>query len=221
MLDARAFLAACTTCGQAKRTCECLHDVRDPSAFVHATINDFTRARATRGRITLSAEEHSELHAEGMAILHKLARDYIAQMDGYEHPGRFSGYAAMFLPRKLGDAWHRMHEEQQLVTDHETGRRNWRYRERAVSLEAMCGADPERSELMADSQHCVDVESRLDAAFKTHYARQREMNVRVGVHLSQGATPADCQEDLGLTAEQVQAAIGEIGKVIYLFDSGA
>ena len=109
------------------RHCHCLYDIRDPSAFVQGTINAFTAATARRPwPIVLSAEEREELHQEGLAILYRLSGTFETRREGYEQDGRFSGHAAMFLPRKLGDAWHRMHpDSHQQVHDPESGKRVW------------------------------------------------------------------------------------------------
>ena len=195
------------------------YDVRDPSAFVHANINKWTRPTATRGPIVISTEEHEELHAEGMAIMCKLARDFRPHIDGYEHEGRFSGYAAMFLARKLGDAWHRMHSEHLLISEN-GGPRRWDYRERAVSLEALGADDPDRLSLLADRRETADLKTRLHAALWERWCREVQVIVEVGEKLSEGATPADVAGMLGLTSDQVAYAISEIGKVAGRLESG-
>jgi hypothetical protein len=184
-------------------------DVRDPSAFVHATIIRWQRPTSTRGAIVLSDDEYEELHAEGMAIMCRLARDYKPHMAGYEHAGRFSGYAAMYLPRKLGDAWHRMHEEHQLVTQPD-GSRAWDYRDKPVSIEAMTAEDPDRHDLLAAKADETDLRSRVGRALDERWARKREIILDVADALGQGATGQDAAAMLGLTSTQVGEAVTEI-----------
>lgn len=205
------FLEACPTCHTARRRCECLHDIKDPSAFVHATIN--------RARLVLSGDEYDELHAEGVAILHKLAAEYKPHTAGHDQEGRFSGYAAMFLPRKLGDAWHRMHPEHMLVTQ-PSGQRRWAYRERAVSLEAIVADDPDRNDLLADRRQRADLKTRLHSALLEQAIIEVKMATGVGELLSEGATPADVAVLLGLTALQVREAMSKIAPLISRLQSG-
>lgn len=94
-----------------------IHDIADAEGFVAATIE--------RSGVKPSPAEYEELLAEGLAILYDLAAKFEPHREGYESPGRFSGFAAQFLPRKLGDAWHRLHPEHRYVTDPETGKRRW------------------------------------------------------------------------------------------------
>src|SRR5947209_8665438 len=140
-----------------------LLDVRDVLAFVQGTLESWCAATAKRGRIVLSEDERADLACEGVAIMYKLAEEFQPHMDGYDQPGRFSGYAAMFLPRKLGDAWHRMHPEHQLRTQPD-GKRRWEYRERAVSLDAIVAEDPDRHALMAAPASSTQIEGWLRRA---------------------------------------------------------
>jgi hypothetical protein len=185
-------------------------DIEDPSAFVHGTINKWCRPTSERGPIILSLDEREELHAEGMAILCKLARDFRPHMDGYDQEGWFSGYAAMFLPRKLGDAWHRMHADHLLVTDPETGKRRWRYLEKAVSLDALTGEDPDRQPLLASRSDETDLRSQVGRALDERWQRRRNVILDVADILGQGGTGPDAAATLGLTTAQVQEAVNEI-----------
>jgi hypothetical protein len=109
-----------------------LHDVANAEAFVQ-------RALSKCG-IAFSYDEREVLLAEGLTILYELAAEYrpLAARAGVDsRGGRFSGYAAMFLPRRLGDAWHKMHPEHRYVTDPETGERGWRYEAPMLSLDAL------------------------------------------------------------------------------------
>lgn len=180
-------------------------DIEDPGAFVHATINKWQRPTGERGPIPLSQDEREELHAEGMAILCKLARDFRPHMDGYDQEGWFSGYAAMFLPRKLGDAWHRMHPDHLLVTDPETGKRRWQYKEKAVSLDALTGDDPDRQPLMASpSSQVHDYGPRIAAAWRDQSRRDLPWIVDVARLISRGVSPAETAARLGLTEDIVR-----------------
>jgi len=187
-----------------------LHDVKDASAFVHATIN--------RSRIVLTLAEREDLHAEGMAIMVKLARDYQPHIAGHDHEGRFSGYAAMYLPRKLGDVWHRNHPEHQLRTQ-DDGKRRWEYSERAVSLDALAGVDPDRQLLLAAKRQPTDLRGRLLLALDRRWARRRLHYADVAELLWENATPADVAERLGCTPSQVQEAIDEIRPVARQLES--
>lgn len=91
--------------------------------------------------IRYSREEREELLAEGLVILLELAARYkpLPIRPGIDsQAGRFSGYASMFLPRRLGDAWHRWHPEHRYVTDSSTGRRRWQYDDPTMSLDELC-----------------------------------------------------------------------------------
>ena len=81
-----------------------LHDVEDAEAFVRSTLH--------RSGIRFEHDEFEDLVCEGLALLWQLAASYDARRGGHAQDGRFSGYAAMFLPKRLGDAWHRRHPEQ-------------------------------------------------------------------------------------------------------------
>lgn len=178
-------------------------DIRDAEGFVQATINRWQHPTRERGRIELSDIEREELAAEGMAILCKLRQQFNPHMDGYAQAGRFSGYAAMYLPRKLGDAWHRMHDEHQLRTQPDGGRR-WHYGERAVSLEALTAEDPDRHMLMASIDEGNDLTSRLHRALVDRNRSDREWVVDVAKLIGQGVSPAMTAARLGLSEEIVR-----------------
>lgn len=103
-----------------------IHDILDAEAFVGRCIH-------TSG-IQLPKDERADLHAEGMLILWELSVRYQDQRPGYDKPGRFSGYAAAYLPKRLQDAWLRMHPEH-LVRRGSDGRRQVTYGTRGLSLE--------------------------------------------------------------------------------------
>lgn len=89
-------LLFCAT-GQASGS---LLDVRDPRGFVAAAIQ--------RSGVRCGPDQRDDLIAEGLAILCDLARKYEPHREGYAKAGKFSGYAASLLPRRMQDAWHQM-----------------------------------------------------------------------------------------------------------------
>ena len=103
-----------------------IHDILDADAFVGRCIH-------TSG-ILIPQDERADLHAEGMLILWELSVRYEEQRPGYNQPGRFSGYAAAFLPKRLQDAWLRMHPEH-LVRRGPDGRRQVTYGTSGLSIE--------------------------------------------------------------------------------------
>lgn len=111
-----------------------LHDIEDAEGFVAATLK--------RSGIKLDGpDEHEELMAEGLCILHELAGKYEPHRAGYEQGGSFSGYAAQFLPRRLGDAWHRSHPEHHRIAG-EDGKRKWHYEDATLSLDSLLAETP-------------------------------------------------------------------------------
>lgn len=103
-----------------------LHDIEDVEGFVNATLN--------ASGIDFQAWEREDLVAEGLVILFELASKFEPHRPGYQQAGRFSGYAAAFLPKKLGDAWHRGRPEHRYVTG-EDGKRRWQFFNAHASLE--------------------------------------------------------------------------------------
>lgn len=111
----------------------CVHDVE---GFVNATINAFERGDRPEWA-AIRGGEREELVLEGIAIMYQLERRYEPQRGNHAQGGWFSGFAAYFLPKKLGEAWHRLHENHRYVTDPETGKRRWVYLQEASSLDAL------------------------------------------------------------------------------------
>jgi hypothetical protein len=108
-----------------------LMDVENLEAFVQRTID--------RSQIDYSPQEREELLAEGLTIAYELAGKYkpLPMRPGIdEEAGRFSGYLAMFLPRRLGDFWHKSHAEHRYVT-HADGSRGWTYGAPVLSLDGL------------------------------------------------------------------------------------
>jgi hypothetical protein len=116
-------------------------DIENCEAFVQRTID--------RSGIEYSASEREELLAEGLTILCELAGKYkpLPMRPGIDkQAGRFSGYAAMFLPRRLGDAWHKIHLEHRYVTNPDTGKRGWYYMPPVLSLDGLASGDADSGE---------------------------------------------------------------------------
>lgn len=105
-----------------------LHDIEDVWDFVQATLH--------RQQIPCEQDEREELAAEGLTILYALAAKYEQRRGGHPQDGRFSGFAAYFLPKKLLTAWHRLHPEHRYVTSSSDGKRFWLYLTPSVSLDA-------------------------------------------------------------------------------------
>lgn len=105
-----------------------LHDIADIEGFVCKTIEK------SGLRPHLEESEREELIADGICILYELAERYEPHRAGYATSGRFSGYAAQFLPRRLGDTWHAKHPEHRRIADEATGKRRWHYHDKPLSL---------------------------------------------------------------------------------------
>jgi len=103
-----------------------LHDIRD--------VNMFVRNALDKAPVTLDPQEFEELAAEGLVILYWLARKYEPHREGYEKAGSFAGYAAIYLPKRMTDAWHRSHPEHRYITLPD-GKRAWQYLKSTVSLD--------------------------------------------------------------------------------------
>lgn len=104
-----------------------LHDIDDVEGFVCGTIE--------RSEVRLTTSEHEELVSEGVIILYDLARRFEPRRHGYAEEGRFSGFAAQFLPRRLGDVWHASNPNHRRLTRPD-GSRVWHYDAPPVSLDA-------------------------------------------------------------------------------------
>jgi hypothetical protein len=100
-------------------------DIRDAEGFVARTIHNSGRR--------LARDEFDELKAEGLVILCDLWARFEPHRPGYEKAGRFSGYAAAFLPRRLEDAYNRLHPEHR-ITRGQDGKREVSYGVAPVSL---------------------------------------------------------------------------------------
>lgn len=70
-----------------------------------------------------------------MMLLYAMAKNYKHQMDGYDKPGRFSGYAIKFLPRQIAREWHRQ-QEHHLYRKQPDGTRKWEVMQPPISYES-------------------------------------------------------------------------------------
>ena len=105
-----------------------LHDIDDIRGFCAATLN--------RCRIPFDEEEYEELISDGVEILLKLSKGYEPHRAGYAQPGKFSGYAARYLPRRLTDAWRKRHPEM-VYTTGEDGKRKYVILPKPLSIEGL------------------------------------------------------------------------------------
>lgn len=103
-----------------------LYDIDDVEAFIVMCIK--------RSGAPVKTYEYEDIKAEAICILYGMASKFIPQMEGYSQPGRFSGYAIKYMPRKIREAWHRIHEEAQLKTMPD-GKREYVYYKQAVSYD--------------------------------------------------------------------------------------
>jgi hypothetical protein len=110
-----------------------LHDIGDVEMFIQAQLNEW---RTNAGHV-LTVDEREELAAESLCILYELAARFEPHREGYAQAGRFSGFAAAYLPKKLGDAWHRRNPGHRYITDAATGKRRWQFFLEAVSLDGI------------------------------------------------------------------------------------
>lgn len=102
-----------------------LYDIDDVEAFIIMCIN--------RSGIKPHPREWEDLIAEGVCILWSMSLKYEPHRPGYDKPGRFSGYAIKYMPRKMKEAYHRSHEHHLHVTQ-DDGTRKWEFKEQALSL---------------------------------------------------------------------------------------
>lgn len=109
-----------------------LHDIESVQGFVRAAVQSWRAGSDVR----LAPGEYIELVSEGVVALYELASRYEHHRPGYERPGSFAGLAAQLLPRRLTNAWHRMHPEHHRATRPD-GTREWRYGTPALSLDAL------------------------------------------------------------------------------------
>jgi hypothetical protein len=131
-----------------------LGDIDDVEAFVQATLN--------ASGIEFQPDEREDLVAEGICVLYTLWATFEPHREGYAQPGRFSGWAAWALPKKLSNAWHKGRPEHRYVTSKE-GKREWRFFKASTSLDGLAGADPSDTTSRAEAGY-------LDARYWTPIA---------------------------------------------------
>lgn len=131
-----------------------LGDIDDVEAFVNGTLN--------ASGIEFQAWEREDLVAEGLCVLYDLFAKFEPHKAGYAQPGRFSGWAAWALPKKLGDCWHRGRPEHRYVTS-VGGKREWRFFKASTSLDGLAAPDPSDTTSRAEAAY-------LDARYWTPVA---------------------------------------------------
>lgn len=160
-----------------------LFDVDNVEAFIQRALD--------KSQIGYEPEEREELLALGWTEFYELACGYkplpeppcgykpwfrmtLDDRQAYEarlqasttiKRGRFSGHAAMFFPRRFGDAWHKLHPEHRYVTDPETGKRGWVYEQPMVSLNAVMDFDSGDQEVRTHRGDQVLLNARAISAF--------------------------------------------------------
>ena len=179
----------------------------DAEAFVQATLNASKRM--------YGPDEREDLVADGLRILIELHGAFEPRREGYGQRGRLPGYAAKYLRLKLEDAYHRQHPEHRLVTQPD-GKRRYAYGERAVSLEALVGEDPDREPLLADvaTLDAATVARRLHEAMWERWAARVKLWSEVAELLAQDATDSEVAEILGMTGDQVKQAKAAIAEAM-------
>jgi len=202
-----------------------LHDIEDVEAFVNATINAWLRKSGVR----LDVEDRAELVSEGLLILSQLADHYEPHREGYEQAGRFSGFAAQFLPRRLTDAWHRLNPHHEYKTQPD-GSRRWRYNQPAVSLDAMLDESPREGDPSRSFMHdqaalrVVDdpaegddggFRERLRPVLMEQAMREVHLAVEVGALLGVGTSPAEVCAELGIRSGELAEAVERIKRVAH------
>jgi hypothetical protein len=177
-----------------------IHDIQDAERFVRATIAD---------GLVLTSDQRDELICEGLRILWTLSDRYQPGYGG-RNPAtsRFSGYAAKYLPGKLSDAWHRLQGHTLVVLP--TGKRQWHYNPRPVSLEAIVEATPNDSiaSLTVNPNDHMDSElaRKLGTALDQQWAVTRLITVKVGVLFGLGHSPASVARILEINGPQIMMA---------------
>lgn len=176
-----------------------IHDVADAYGFVAAQV-----MRAPGVPVIRDTDEAEELIAEGVTILFELADRFEPHRPGYDQPGRFSGYAAWALPKRLQTAWRRMHPEHR-TRKLPDGRRTIEYGERPLSLLRKTAGHDREGEALVDivrATSCLPGQSAgdlLDQAVITATASAPHASAVV-YHLSTGArTDTEIATSLGET----------------------
>lgn len=183
-----------------------LYDIRDVEMFVRNTLD--------KAPLHFDTAEFEELVAEGMGILYDLAHSYEPHRAGYEQGGSFAGYAAFYLPKRLTDAWHRLHPNHVYVSLPD-GTRRWEYLPAADSFDArQVGRDGfqrdvvcfDRTSHPATPENVVPSPSRSGfvARMRREFLIDFEPELQLALDLAVWQT-------LGQSAEDASAALEERG----------
>jgi hypothetical protein len=182
-----------------------MHDVRDAEGFVAAAIQ--------RSGIRLAPAEREELIAEGLAIMCDLANRFEAHRAGYQQQGRFSGYAAAYLPKRMQAAWYRLHPEHQVRRD-DAGKRVREFGQPAMSLHHEDMPDLVATAMLAGQDHRGEFDV-IDRALARMPGWERLGARRVVDLLDQGHGTDDIARKLGMGRRAVTALQAAVGSAIY------
>lgn len=194
-----------------------LYNVRDTRAFVADKLH--------KSRLRLSRDEREELICEGVAIMCELANRYEPHRDGYEQAGTFSGFAGYFLPRKLQDAYYRMHPEHRTVRD-EDGTKRREFGHAALSLEyddlpepvATCylGPSPYDQAPAGTASARYEPPPTVASALSRLPVAKRMYAHKVVQHIDEGYTPDEIARRLVLNRGQVAHYQACVASAIHL-----
>lgn len=176
-----------------------LRDIRDCVGFVAATMQ--------KSRIIMSDDEKEELLAEGLCILQGLSNKFDTQRDGYAQAGSFAGYAGAYLPKRLQDAWMKLHPEHHVRRAPEGGR-VYEYGSPAKSLD-----DPDFREL--PDHPVVDQDSIVDRAMTHLPAEYRFIAPGVIQRMGEGYQADEIARSLRMNRRDVTLVVEAMSSAIY------
>lgn len=184
-----------------------LHDVADTERFVRATI-------AKRPGKPLSLDVRTELLAAGMLKMVELAKQYRPGFGGRDPlTSRFSGYAAVYLPRKLEDALHHLNGD--TLAAMPDGTRQWRYHEPPVSLDDPDQTQPASASPPTGQSARAEI---LDLRLALHQTVSDDVQIaeKVGVLLLAGYTPREIARELRAPQVLIDSAVTLIDRSRHL-----
>lgn len=177
-----------------------MHDVDDVEGFVAACM--------ARSGIRFADDEREELLAEGLAIMARLACDFEPHRPGYATSGRFSGYAAAMLPRRLYDAWKRLHPEH--LERRHGNHRTLEYGELPASLDAPASARTTQTlgDMIPDPRYRPGLpeDGLIDQAMALLPLHQRMVAYGLVDGLSEGRGVTEIAADLGVGRQSITDA---------------
>jgi DNA-directed RNA polymerase specialized sigma24 family protein len=178
-----------------------LHDVHDVQAFVYERLDSQFP--------NLDWQEREELAAEGMVILYRMAQSFRPRLEGHAQDGRFSGYAARYLPRRLIRAWHRLHPEHVIVR--QEGKERVEYRPAAEPLDDAMMASVMMAETTMDTvRYALRQQVSNEVEFTMQVATLRGMSLpRQEIASSLGCEVADVRL-AEMRLARVRSELGEI-----------